>query len=286
MATKADLSLISGKFARFSPAKIEHTLSMLVLVLFCGALLVGWLNRGDDWVDPEYGLGYALGIIGGSLMLLLLAYPLRKRAKKHLRPAGSIGFWFRFHMFLGLVGPLAILYHSRFSFGSLNSTIALSAMIIVAASGLVGRFLYSRVHRGFSNRKLELQSLRKEMDETLEVLAQDGVSREEISRHLQPFEDAAVKAGGAFWSSVGAVLGLGVRTRAARRRLLKALGSGRKRAHHRALAMADHFFEAARRAAEFAFYDRLLRLWHLLHLPLVVLMIAGAILHIVAVHMY
>ena len=44
--------------------------------------------------------------------------------------------------------------------------------------------------------------------------------------------------------------------------------------------------KACARAAEFAFYDRLLRLWHLLHLPLFVVLVAAAILHIVAVHMY
>ena len=45
-------------------------------------------------------------------------------------------------------------------------------------------------------------------------------------------------------------------------------------------------FEAVRRAAEFAFYDRLLRLWHLLHLPLFFVLVAAAILHVIAVNMY
>src|SRR6476469_8437857 len=30
------------------------------------------------WLSPEHGIGYALGIIGGSAMLLLLIYPARK----------------------------------------------------------------------------------------------------------------------------------------------------------------------------------------------------------------
>jgi hypothetical protein len=46
------------------------------------------------------------------------------------------------------------------------------------------------------------------------------------------------------------------------------------------------FFAAVRRAGEYAFYDRMLRLWHILHLPLFFILIATAILHIVAVHMY
>jgi hypothetical protein len=50
--------------------------------------------------------------------------------------------------------------------------------------------------------------------------------------------------------------------------------------------LMDDFFKSVRRAAEFAFYDRLLRLWHLMHLPLFFLLVAAALLHIVAVHMY
>lgn len=220
------------------------------------------------------------------MMLLLLAYPLRKRAKPATRAPGSVGFWFRFHMLLGLMGPLAILFHSQFSWGALNSAVALGAMIVVASSGLIGRFFYSRVHRGYSGRKLELRSLKQEMDGLLDILAAGGLSHDAIRERLQPFEDDAVSAGASFWSSAGSVVGLALRTRGAERRLLKSLA---KLPDDRADELKDtaaHFFQAVRRAAEFAFYDRLLRLWHMLHLPLFILLVAAAILHIVAVHMY
>ncbi len=286
MASKIERSLVSSEQRELSAGLLERAISGLVLFAFLAAVLLGWLRRADGWVDPENGLGYALGIIGGSMMLLLLAYPLRKRAGKKLRPAGSVGFWFRVHMLLGLVGPLAVLFHSRFTFGSLNSAVALGAMIIVASSGLVGRFLYSRVHRGYSDRKLELRSLKLEMDGLLEVLASGGMSQDEIRQRIQPFETAAVNAGSSFWSSAGAVIGLGMRTRAAQRRLLKSLARNNNDRAGELSTTAAHFFQAARRAAEFAFYDRLLRLWHLLHLPLFILLVAAVVLHIVAVHMY
>lgn len=286
MASNAARSLISGQDSGLSAGLLERVISALVLVFFLAAVLLGWSHREDAWVDPEYGLGYALGIIGGSMMLLLLAYPLRKRATKRLRRTGSVGFWFRLHMFLGLMGPLAVLYHSRFTFGSLNSAVAMSAMIIVASSGLVGRFLYSRVHRGYSDRKLELRALKQEMDGLLEVLANGGLSHDEIRERVQPFEDDAVGAGSAFWTSARAVVGLGFRTRSAERRLLSSLASSNDSRAMELSETAAHFFQASRRAAEFAFYDRLLRLWHLLHLPLFILLVAAVVLHIVAVHMY
>lgn len=265
---------------------IERVVSLGVVLAVAAAVAWGWLHREDLPFNPEHGLGYALGIIGGSMMLILLAYPLRKRAKATTRVPGTIGFWFRFHMLLGLMGPLAVLYHSRFTWGALNSAMALGAMVIVASSGLVGRFFYSRVHRGYSGRKLELRALKEEMDDLLTQLAARGMSGTGVIERIQPFEDRAVRAGGAFWSSAVAVIGLGIETRLAEHRVHALLPRGADRRSIILRDLTSSFFQAVRRSAEFAFYDRLLRLWHLFHLPLFVILVAAAILHIVAVHMY
>lgn len=286
MATTAERIPVSRQQPRLTAGAIERVLSLVVLAGVVAAIVFGWLHRHDTWINPEDGIGYYLGIIGGTAMLVLLAYPIRKRAKRATRAAGSIGFWFRFHMLLGLLGPLAILYHSRFSWGALNSAFALGSMIVVASSGLVGRFFYSRVHRGYSGRKLELRALKTEMDQTLAKLEARGLSHQQVRERIQPFEDRAVAAGSNFWSSAIAVAGLGIETRRTQRQLLRDLPRGADRRTQQLRSTLDDYFEAVRRAAEFAFYDRLLRLWHLLHLPLFVLLVAAAILHIVAVHMY
>ena len=286
MATKAGDFQVSGQQPRLTPGTVERLVSLGVIVLVAAAVAWGWWHRADSPVDPEQGLGYALGIVGGTMMLVLLGYPLRKRARPATRAPGSVGFWFRLHMLLGLLGPLAILYHSRFTWGALNSAMALGAMIVVASSGLVGRFFYSRVHRGYSGRKLELRALKQEMDGLLAKMEARGIPHQAVLEEIQPFEDRAVKAGSAFWSSAGAVVGLGIETRLARRRLLRAISGGSERTTQVLRELVEDYFQAVRRAAEFAFYDRLLRLWHLLHLPLFILLVAAAILHIVAVHMY
>lgn len=267
---------------------IERMAAAAVLTAVGAALALGWFYRQQlsAALDPEQDFGYILGIVGGSLMLILLGYPLRKRLKPRSTMVGSVRFWFQLHMFLGLVGPTAILFHARFSSNSFNGTVAMVAMIVVASSGLIGRFLYSRVHRGYSDRKLELRSLKLEMHGLLEELDAGGVVQGAVRQELEQFEAAAITAGGAFWSGAGAVLGLGVRSRLVERRLgrkLRAAGRGGTARLERTLA---DFFISLRRAAEFAFFDRLLRLWHLLHLPLFIILVASAILHIVAVHMY
>ena len=56
----------------------------------------GWLQRDLRYLVADEGLGYWLGIIGGSMMLVLLLYPLRKRTRI-MRGWGSVRAWFRVH---------------------------------------------------------------------------------------------------------------------------------------------------------------------------------------------
>ena len=44
-------------------------------------LYAGWAERSEQHLTAESGLGYALGIVGAVMMLLLLLYPLRKKLK-------------------------------------------------------------------------------------------------------------------------------------------------------------------------------------------------------------
>jgi len=213
----------------------ESLASLLVAALICGLLAYGWVYRADPRIDPEQGIGYKLGILGGIMMLLLLIYPFRKRIRI-LSAIGSVGFWFRFHMLLGLLGPVAILYHARFSWGAL------------------------------------------------------------MRARLEPFEQRTITAGGGFWTSAKSVLSIGLGTRMAERQLCRDILEGHA-THDGAPALSlqgrqrlvEHtrdYFDAVRRAAEFAFYDRMFRLWHLFHLPLFLILVVTAIIHIVAVHMY
>ena len=42
-------------------------------------LIAGWTVREQNYLVADSGIGYWFGIIGGSMMLLLLLYPMRKR---------------------------------------------------------------------------------------------------------------------------------------------------------------------------------------------------------------
>ncbi|HET8709864.1 MAG TPA: hypothetical protein VFM32_00705, partial [Spongiibacteraceae bacterium] len=122
-------------------ANALSTWSFAVAVL--AALVYGWQHRDEYYLTAEHGIGYALGIIGGSMMLLLLLYPLRKRLSFMGRWL-PLRHWFRTHMILGVIGPLCILYHCNFHLGAANSNIALLCMGLMVGSGLIGRYIYGK----------------------------------------------------------------------------------------------------------------------------------------------
>ena len=141
--------------------------SLIFSVLVSIFLVFAWLEKDEYWFHAESGLGYAFGIIGCSLMLLLLLYPARKYYKP-MRYTFKVHHWFRMHMIFGVLGPCFIILHSNFNLGSLNSNIALFSMLLVALSGLIGRYVYQKIHRGlygeqilFSDLYLEYQTSKK-----------------------------------------------------------------------------------------------------------------------------
>ncbi len=253
----------------------------------------------EHYITPKRGLGYALGIIGGSLMLLLLLYSARKRYE-WLRFLGATPSWFRFHMVLGILGPLCILYHANFSTGATNSNVALFCMLIVAGSGIIGRYIYTHIHQGLYGRKLELDELRAKAD-SLKGLSSSVSFLPELIGRLEQAERQLLTSGphGALFGFlkppvVAAACALWRwRLHAYVRRALRAgarkspvLAGEQRRLRSVACAYLDRRLAASRKVAGFEGFERLFSMWHALHIPLMFMMIIAAIIHVIAVHVY
>jgi len=130
-------------------------------------IAIGWLGRDTRNLHADEGLGYLLGIIGGVAMLVIPLYSVRKRIR-NLQWLGPIRHWFRAHMGLGIVGPLLILFHSNFQLGDLNSRIALYCALLVAGSGIIGRYLYMHIHMGLYGRRATLADRTQRLRESVE----------------------------------------------------------------------------------------------------------------------
>jgi hypothetical protein len=277
-------------------AKVAPLLFSCAIV---AVLWVGWLNRDDNGLTPESGVGYWLGIAGGSLMLLLLLYPLRKRIKV-LRALGTVGFWFRAHMILGVLGPVLVLWHANFRFGSINSNVALIAMLVVAISGVVGRYLYSKIHVGLYGRKAEVREILADADALRQAIGADLPVADRVVEQLSAFAQLGTVAPKSVLTGLLRVPAVSVRASVVRMRLIadarqaitaegRRLGWSRKARRLRLAGFAEMVtlhIAAVKKAAAFAFYERLFGLWHVFHLPLFFLLVIAAIIHIFAAHFF
>ena len=170
----------------YAPKRHDHLIGVLTGV--CASLLLAAaILRNERLITPERGAGYALGVLGLSAAVGLLTYSVRKRFAKSGR-SGRMSTWFRAHIALGILAPTAILLHSGFQLGSLNSTVALASMLAVAASGFVGRFVYARIHRGLFGRRRDLRELRQEAEDAWRRLPGRAGDQSELARELAKFD--------------------------------------------------------------------------------------------------
>jgi len=112
--------------------------------------------------------GHTLGIAGSSMMVLMLLYSVRKRVGA-LRRLGPLGRWLDVHILLGVFGPLLVVLHSSFK---VQGLVALSfwSMVIVASSGVLGRYLYLQIPRTRAGEERALVELEAEDRELAEQL--------------------------------------------------------------------------------------------------------------------
>lgn len=263
------------------------------------ALIAGWLLSDKKLVDPNDGLGYWLGIVGGSLMLLLVLYPAGKKSTI-LRRLGLVKHWFRIHMIFGLVGPLLVLYHCNFSVDAINSSVALYSMIAVTVSGLVGRYFYTRIHRGLYGKRANIEELREEISDATEnsrglaailpnfidtlhavsaKLIGDEYTRSISIRHCLSwtFKYYTVRI------RLYLLINKELRERASNS---SALNNNMKNLRKTANRYAAQQVGLMRQVAQLALFERLFSLWHVFHMPLFLLLIVSALVHVLAVHMY
>jgi hypothetical protein len=272
---------------------------LLLASTLAGLVAAAWLLSRRNLFKAGDDVGYWLGVAGGLMMLLLFSYPLRKHVRR-LHGWGKVKWWFRVHMALGIAGPLLILLHSRFQFGSINAAVALYSMLVVVGSGVVGRFLYVRVNRGLHGEKAGLQQLQARAG-----LAQ-GESRSLL--HFAPGVEARLAAferGQLARPGSPAGFGLHLLVLPVKQRLLeRACAADLKaclgrlapqrgwtaveqaRREHQARQLVHRYLAAVARVARSQAYARLFALWHVAHVPFVCLMVISTAVHVVAVHSY
>lgn len=272
---------------------------LLLYALLAVLIGVAWQISALKLIKPESDLNYWIGVAGGSMMLALFAYPLRKYVG-FMRSLGKVKWWFWYHLCMGIAGPWLIMVHSGFDVRSLNAGVALYSMAIVVASGVIGRFIYVRIHRGLNGERTSLQSLRERAG-LVESKARSRLHfAPEVEARLLAFERHELEANPTWLTHLRQVTWLPAQQWVTYLRcvfeLRRPLDELSRRYHwsaedlrkrkRRARRLVDHYLNAVVRVAQYTAFERVFALWHMAHLPFIYLLVISAVVHVVAVHAY
>jgi hypothetical protein len=261
-----------------------------IYALLVAMAWLGWKVGHGNYYKPGIGLGYYLGLIGGLMMLTLLLYSLRKHIK-FMQRLGKLKYWFRFHMMLGVLGPTLVLFHTTFRVGSLNATVALYCMLLVAVSGLIGKFVYTRIHKSLYGSRSTLKEARAELARSTDVVKSKLHFFPKVEKLIHEFEHKALEEKRGFFAGVWYFLSFDIRRTfliwRCRRNIRLVLGAKRMNdVAEEAVTLVKGFLSQIQTVAQFKKFEQIFSAWHVLHIPLMYMMVATAIFHVIWVHMY
>lgn len=229
-----------------------------------------------DWFKPSGLYGHGLGIIGTLLIMIgVFGYIARKRYG-FLEKLIRLKYLLEFHIFLCVLGPVMILFHTAFKFGGIVS-IAFWSMVAVVLSGVIGRFIYIQIPRTIEGRELSLNEV-KEMREDLGAEFEKNSSgwnelREELLGELRDEleKNRSLNIIQKFFSDQGLIRRIRSRLKKERvpaperRRFLKTIGKE---------------VTLSNRIQRLQTMQQLFKYWHVAHLPFALIMLIIVIIHV------
>jgi hypothetical protein len=233
--------------------------------------------------DPSGGqpFGHWLGIGGALLMVSTeILYSVRKRTA-WLRWAGPVRHWLSFHIFTGIVGPFLVLMHTAFAFrGLAGLTMLLTAL--VAASGFIGRFLYTAIPHSLAGTEASSDELVDDLQRTqaaLEALVNQRpprlralVAADSERQRVTRGDMMLVLLRG--WDEWRYRLGL--------RRKIRALEKAEGAAFHDVEGLLLQRRTRERQMRMIQASRRLLSVWHIAHVPMGVALFSSLFIHVSA----
>jgi len=174
------------------------------------------------------------------------------------------------------------------------------SMLVVAASGIAGRFIYVRIHHGLSGAHWTLAELQTLIGASDAQVHSRLAFAPGVEQRLHAFQQLLARKEANAIQRTAVFLTAALRARLVRshcrRELMIALKaraaaarwdrSQYQRALVKSTRLVDDYLDAVQRAAQLAVYERIFSWWHILHLPLVWLLVLSAVTHVVAVHVY
>lgn len=115
------------------------------------------LNNYQIIYEPSKGIWHAVGWTGSAMMVIMMFYSIRKRFTMFAY-LGSLRHWLSAHMFLGIMGPILVTFHTTFKLGGIIAT-SFWCMIVTMIFGILGRYIYIQIPRNLSGAELEVKDI-------------------------------------------------------------------------------------------------------------------------------
>lgn len=228
-------------------------------------------------LKPAGWWGHGVGIIATAFMLSNFLYAVRKRWRL-LKGAAPIRRWLTFHMFVGFMSPLTIVFHAAFQSNNMLATGTALSLIVVVGTGAVGRFIYGLIptQDGRQLAQSELLSRWERLRTRLEPLLCEVENRDAV-RTLLATATAPPHAG----SLIMLFLKMPGEALSARWRLWRARSLFPGTDQH--ADFRDAFLRLSRLRTQVGFYrglKRLLSVWRALHMVLAIFLVVVIAAHV------
>ena len=235
---------------------------------------------------PSGTVGQSAGILGFLVFIFLWLYPLRKKWKS-LAFTGTIGKWLDVHVTAAIGLPLLLTIHAAWRSDGLIG-LGFASMLVVCASGIIGRYLYTRIPRARSGAELTRDEVIAERNRLIDDIAADiGVDPRavEASLDVEAERDGATGVLRIFGDLLTNDLRRWRKTRELRHRL-RELSDGRDvpaAALARSIKLANREIALAQQVRMLEATHRVFRYWHVAHKPFAVTALLAVVVHVAVV---
>jgi signal transduction histidine kinase len=254
----------------------------LELSLFFVIVLSGVYIAYDILAIPDGGhpFGHSLGIVGTLLMVMTeTLYSLRKRTS-WLNWAGPVRYWLSLHIVTGIVGPFMVLMHTGLQFRGLAG-VSFFLTLVVVGSGFVGRYLYTALPRTITGVTTSKQALEREITAVSQQITQFEAQKPERVQQLV----AELSQRPTERNPLLSILGRSYYQWRFQRRLkreLKKMGQLAAEQKQQLSQMLTRRRDLQRQTEMLEAARRVMRVWHILHIPFGLTLFFSVAIHVVA----
>jgi len=273
-----------------------HKIYLILLILIALITTIYFGNKGysyylssieDRFFHPDHQslkssgvVGHTLGIIGSLMIMIGVGmYMVRKRIRRFSR-VGILSRWLEFHIFLCVLGPILVLYHTAFLFGGLVA-VSFWSMVAVVASGVIGRYIYLQIPHTIEGGEMSLNEIDQTKDELNRRLVQDyhldETSMEDI---LQAVKRRPNRSENNLFKRMIDKFMFDIRIKSEIQVILKHHKISRTNIRQ-VFGLIDEEIKLNRKIDRLMMMQNLFKNWHIAHMPFALLMLIIMIIHVI-----